>query len=80
MKEATIMMEFGIINYKTGERDVMFGYNVMDAFKRSGKDMIDWVVEYEEFIDQKIKKRLTKHKRAAIIKIQTKRQKEIKKL
>jgi hypothetical protein len=50
-KEATIMMEFGIINYKTGERDVMFGYNVMDAFKRSGKDMIDWVVEYVEFID-----------------------------
>ena len=46
-----IMMEFGITNYKTGETDVMYGHNVMDAFQHSGKDMIDWVVDWVEFID-----------------------------
>lgn len=45
------MIEFGIVNIHTNENDIMFGYNVADAYKRHGRDMNEWYITYCEFID-----------------------------
>ena len=45
------MYEYGIYNEQTGERSVMFGRTVEDAFKRSNKSAEDWTVYYSEYVD-----------------------------
>ena len=45
------MIEFGIINIATNETNVMFGYNIADAYRRSKLDMNTWHITYCEYID-----------------------------
>lgn len=45
------MYEFGITHNHCGMTTVIYGYNVMDAFKRAGKDSTLWTVDYIEYID-----------------------------
>jgi hypothetical protein len=50
-KELIKMFEFGIVNVKTGEENVMFGYNIADAYRRAKLDMNEWHITYCEYID-----------------------------
>lgn len=45
------MYEFGIINTKTGERNIIFGYTQANAFHRSKLDAKDWEILYMEYVD-----------------------------
>lgn len=45
------MMEYGIINNVTKEENIIFGYNVADAFRRSKLNSSEWSISYAEFID-----------------------------
>lgn len=45
------MYEFGILNINTQEQAIIFGYNGIDAFRRSGLDAAEWKVLYSEYID-----------------------------
>jgi hypothetical protein len=45
------MYEFGIVNNKTQQRAIMWGYNWKDAFRRSNKNPEDWEIEYTEYVD-----------------------------
>lgn len=45
------MYEFGILNINTQEERIIFGYNGIDAFRRSGLDAAEWKVLYSEYID-----------------------------
>ena len=45
------MIEFGIMNVKTEEEKVMFGYNIADAYRRAKLDMNEWHITYCEYID-----------------------------
>lgn len=45
------MFEFGIRNIHTGEEDIMFGYNIADAYRRAKLDTNEWHVTYCEYID-----------------------------
>ena len=38
------MFEFGILNINTQEERIIFGYNGIDAFHRSGLDAAEWKV------------------------------------
>lgn len=45
------MYEFGILNINTQEERIIFGYNRIDAFRRSGLDAAEWKVLYSEYVD-----------------------------
>ena len=45
------MFEFGIRNIHTEEENVMFGYNIADAYHRSKLDMSTWHITYADYID-----------------------------
>lgn len=45
------MYEFGILNINTQEERIIFGYNGIDAFRRSGLDVAEWKVLYSEYVD-----------------------------
>lgn len=45
------MYEFGIHHKYCGMTMTIYGYNVMDAFKRAGKDYTIWIVDYVEYVD-----------------------------
>lgn len=45
------MFEFGILNINTQEQTIIFGYNGIDAFRRSGLDAAEWKVLYSEYVD-----------------------------
>ena len=45
------MIEFGIMNTKTEEEKVMFGYSITDAYRRAKLDMNEWHITYCEYID-----------------------------
>ena len=45
------MLEFGSRNIHTGEEDIIFGYNIADAYRRAGLDMNTWHTTYCEYID-----------------------------
>ena len=45
------MFEFGILNINTQEERIIFGYNGIDAFRRSGLDATEWKVLYSEYVD-----------------------------
>lgn len=45
------MIEFGIKNIHTKEENIIFGYNVADAYRRAGLDMNEWNTTYCEYID-----------------------------
>lgn len=45
------MYEFGILNINTQEERIIFGYNGIDAFRRSGLDAAEWKVLYSEYVD-----------------------------
>lgn len=50
-KEKKKMKEYGIININTNENSIMFGRNPMDAYKRSGLNASEWVIDYVDYID-----------------------------
>ena len=45
------MYEYGIHHKHCGMTTVIYGYSVMDAFKRANKDQTIWVVDYAEYVD-----------------------------
>lgn len=45
------MYEFGILNINTQKERIIFGYNGIDAFRRSGLDAAEWKVLYSEYVD-----------------------------
>lgn len=45
------MYEFGILNINTQEERIIFGYNGIDAFRRSGLDAAEWKILYSEYVD-----------------------------
>lgn len=45
------MYEFGILNINTQEERIIFGYNGIDAFRRSRLDAAEWKVLYSEYVD-----------------------------
>lgn len=45
------MIEFGIKNIHTEEENIIFGYNVADAYRRAGLNMNEWNTTYYEYID-----------------------------
>ena len=46
------MKEFEIYNVNTQERNIMFGYNEKDAFRRYFQfNNSEWVVSHVEYID-----------------------------
>lgn len=50
------MNEYTIYNIYTKEEDILFGYNITDAYRRDGKDREaeqkkGWVVLRSEYID-----------------------------
>lgn len=45
------MIEFGIRNIHTEEENIIFGYNVADAYERSGLNANEWVIDYVDYID-----------------------------
>lgn len=45
------MYEFGILNINTQEERIIFGYNGIDAFRRSGLAAAEWKVLYSEYVD-----------------------------
>ena len=47
------MTEYGLVKKNTEEmeRNTIFGRNLADAFRRSGLNPEEWVVDYSEYID-----------------------------
>lgn len=45
------MFEFGTLNINTQEERIIFGYNEIDAFRRSKLDAAEWKVLYSEYVD-----------------------------
>lgn len=46
------MWEFDIVNTKTGETSIIFGYSVKDAFRRyPSYDPNEWSVTLQTYID-----------------------------
>lgn len=45
------MKEYGIINIHTNETDIIFGRDPIDAYKRSGLNVNEWVIDYVDYID-----------------------------
>ena len=45
------MYEYYIESIYTGERRVVYGYNVKDAFRRAKLAPIEWGVVYVEYVD-----------------------------
>lgn len=45
------MREYGVMNNKTNEQIVIFGYSVDNAFLRSKKDKSEWTILWSEYID-----------------------------
>ena len=51
LKGANIMKEFGIININNDERNVIFGRNPADAFRRAKLNINEWIIDWVEYID-----------------------------
>lgn len=45
------MYEFEIMNNSTKETDIIFGYSIADAYRRSKLNMVDWTVLHCEYVD-----------------------------
>ena len=45
------MKEFGIINVNNNERNVIFGRNSADAFRRAKLNPNEWFIDWVEYID-----------------------------
>ena len=45
------MYEFRISNLATGKESFIFGYNMINAFKRAGLNPAEWVVYDKEYVD-----------------------------
>ena len=45
------MYEFHIYHFITGERYIIFGYNLQNACLRSGLNPKDWIVDIVEYVD-----------------------------
>lgn len=45
------MYEIEVRNVKTNETTILFGYSLMDAFRRAKLDMTDWEINYMEYVD-----------------------------
>ena len=50
-KEITTMWEYDITNKETNEREIISGYWLADAFRRSKLNPDEWVVMGSEYID-----------------------------
>ena len=45
------MYEYHIYNDKTSEEEIIFGYSLEDAFRRSKLDPSEWTVWLSEYVD-----------------------------
>ena len=45
------MYEFGLIKLATGEQDIVFGYNINNAFKRANLNPEEYAVTYTVYVD-----------------------------
>lgn len=45
------MYEYDVENIYTGEKRIVFGYTVADAFRRAGLAPIEWGVLHAEYVD-----------------------------
>jgi hypothetical protein len=51
LKGANIMKEIGIINVNNNERNVIFGRNPADAFRKAKLNPNEWIIDWVEYID-----------------------------
>lgn len=45
------MKEIAIINIITKEREIIFGRNAADAFRRAKLNPNEWIIDWVEYID-----------------------------
>ena len=45
------MYEFGLTKLATGEEEIIFGYDISNAFKRANLNPAEYVVNYREYVD-----------------------------
>lgn len=50
-KRGINMYEYYVESIYTGEKRIVFGYNVQDAFRRANLAPIEWGVVYVEYVD-----------------------------
>ena len=51
MKEGFIMWEIDIKNKISGELDIIFGYNITDAFQRYNLNPNEWIILNTIYVD-----------------------------
>ena len=51
MKEGFIMWEIDIKNKISGEFDIIFGYNITDAFQRFNLNPNEWIILNTIYVD-----------------------------